>query len=89
MAGKRLAALGGALYYFNMDLSPVDNAAALNVVTRIGDTGRASGIGQLALALVYAAQKTAPALCAEFLPGDSIAASFVMPAGAGSGSGPH
>jgi hypothetical protein len=81
VAGKRLAALGSALYYFEIDLSPVDNDAVLNVVNRIGDTGRAAGIGQLALALVYAAQKAAPALCAEFMHDDSIAASFVMPAG--------
>jgi len=87
VAGKRLAALGSALYYFDIDLSPVDNEAVLNVVTRIGDTGRASGICQLALALVYAAQKAAPALCAEFMPDDSITASFVMPAGAG--NSPH
>jgi hypothetical protein len=83
VAGKRLAALGSALYYFEIDLSPVDNDAALNVVTRIGDTGCASGIGQLALALVYAAQNAKPALCAEFMPDDGIAASFVMPAQAG------
>lgn len=89
VAGRRLAALGSALYYFEIDLSPVDGDAVLNVVNRIGDTGRASGIGQLALALVYAAQKAAPALCAEFMPDDSIAASFVMPAGGISGNSQH
>lgn len=89
VAGKRLAALGSALYYFHIDLSPVDHEAVLNVVTRIGDTGRAAGIGQLALALVYAAQKAAPALCAEFMLDDSIAASFVMPADAGAGNSQH
>lgn len=81
-AGRRLAALGSALHCFNIDLSPVDDEAVINVTTRIGDTGRASGIGQLALTLLYAAQNAAPALCAEFMPDDSIAASFVMPAAA-------
>lgn len=89
VAGRRLAALGSALFYFEIDLSPVDNDAVLNVVSRIGDTGRASGIGQLALAIVYAAKKAAPALCAEFMPDDSIAASFVMPAGSVPGNSQH
>lgn len=89
VAGRRLAALGSALYYFEIDLSLVDNDAVLNVVNRIGDTGRASGIGQLALAIVYAAQNAAPALCAEFMPDDSIAASFVMPAGSALRNGQH
>ncbi|HYD59124.1 MAG TPA: hypothetical protein VEC35_02130 [Noviherbaspirillum sp.] len=80
VAGKRLAALGSALYYFNIDLSPVDQEAAVNIVTRIGDLGRAARVGQLALGLVCAARHTAPALYAEFMGGEGIAASFVMPA---------
>lgn len=81
IAGRRLAALGSALYYFNIDLSPVDQDAAVNIVTRIGDMGRAAGIGQLALGLAYAARQAAPALYAEFQDGESVSASFVMPAG--------
>lgn len=80
VAGKRLAALGSALYYFNIDLSPVDQDAVVNIVTRIGDLGRAAGVGQLALGLVCAARHAAPALYAEFMDGESVAASFVMPA---------
>ena len=83
IAGKRLAALGSALYYFGTDLSPVDPDASLNVVTRIGDMGRASGLAQLALALACTAQKSAPALCADFMQDGAVAASFIVPAGFG------
>jgi hypothetical protein len=80
VAGKRLAALGSALYYFDVDLSPVDNQAAVNIVTSIGDTGRGAGVGQLALCFVSASVYAAPVLCAEFLDGENVATSFVMPA---------
>ncbi|OWW19073.1 hypothetical protein [Noviherbaspirillum denitrificans] len=80
MAGGSLAALGSALYYFNIDLSPVDEDAVLNMVTRVGDAGRAAGMAQLAFALVYAAQNAAPALCSEFMHDNGVAVSFVMPA---------
>lgn len=79
IAGKRLAALGSALYYFNIDLSPVDPDVAVNIVSRIGDMGCAAGIGQLAIGLACAAQQSAPALYAEFQDGESIAAAFVVP----------
>lgn len=79
VAGKRLAALGSALYYFDIDLNPVDIATATNVVTCIGDIGRAVSVGQLALGLAHAAQQAGPVLCAEFSEGDGIAVSFVMP----------
>jgi hypothetical protein len=79
VAGKRLAALGGALYYFNIDLNPVDADIATNIVTRVGDLGRVSGIGQLALSVAHAAASSAPALDVEFSQNDGVALAFVMP----------
>lgn len=78
VAGKRLAALGSALYYFGIDLSPVDVGEAFNVVTRIGDLGCATGVAQLAIGLALAAQRGDPVLCVEYAVDGSIAASFVM-----------
>ncbi len=80
VAGSRLAALSSALYYFDIDLNLVDVATATNIVTRIGDMGRASGVSLLALSVAHAAQQSGPVLCAEFSEGEGIATSFVMPA---------
>lgn len=77
LAGKRLAALGSALYYFGIDLSPVDMASSMNVVTRIGDLGQAAPVGQLALGVAEAARQTGPVLCAEYSGDDGIAMSFI------------
>jgi hypothetical protein len=77
-AGKRLAALGSAMHYFNIDLNPVDADMSTNLATRVGDLGHASGIGQLALAVAHAADTQAPALCAEFTD-RGLAISFVTP----------
>lgn len=78
IAGKRLAALGSSLYYYGIDLSPVDAEAATNVVTRIGDLGRATPVGQLALGVAQAAQQAGPVLCAEYAGDDGVAVSFIM-----------
>jgi hypothetical protein len=80
-AGKRLAALGAAMYYFNIDLSPVDIDMSTNIVTRAGDLGRATGISQLALGVAHAADTRYPALCAEFSDHGGFAVSFITPAG--------
>lgn len=80
VAGKRLAALGSSLYYYGIDLSPVDAEAALNVVTRIGDLGRATPVGQLALGVAQAARQAGPVLCAEYAGDDGVAVSFIMQA---------
>ncbi|HEY0846744.1 MAG TPA: hypothetical protein VGE12_15335 [Noviherbaspirillum sp.] len=80
VAGKRLAALGSSLYYFGIDLSPVDAASAMNIVTRIGDLGRATPVGQLALGVVHAARRTGPVLCAEYAGDNGVAVSFIMQA---------
>lgn len=77
-AGTRLAALGSALMYFDIDLNPIDMAT--NVVTRIGDLGRACPIGMLAITIAQAAAHKLPALCSEFYGQDGIALSFAMPA---------
>lgn len=77
-AGSRLAALGSAMMYFDIDLNPIDMAT--NVVTRIGDLGRACPIGMLALTVAQAAAHKLPALCSEFYGQDGIALSFAMPA---------
>jgi hypothetical protein len=77
-AGTRLAALGTALLYFDIDLNPIDMAT--NVVTRIGDLGRAGPIGMLALTVAQAAAHKLPALCSEFYGQDGIALSFAVPA---------
>lgn len=78
-AGKRLAALGSAMYYFNIDLNPVDIEASTNIVTRVGDLGRATGIGQLALSIAHAADTGTPTLCTEFNEHGGFAFSFVTP----------
>lgn len=78
IAGKRLATLGSALYYFGIDLSPVDAAEALNIVTRIGDLGCATGVAQLAIGLAFAAQQGDPVLCVEYAADGGIATSFIM-----------
>lgn len=78
VAGKRLAALGSALYYFGIDLSPVDVEEAINIVTRIGDLGGATGVAQLAIGLALAAQRGDPVLCVDYGVDGGIAASFVM-----------
>ncbi len=78
-AGKRLAALGAAMYYFNIDLNPVDVDMSTNIVTHVGDLGRATGISQLALSVAHAAEEAAPALCAEFSDDGGVAVSFVTP----------
>jgi hypothetical protein len=80
-AGKRLAALGAAMYYFNIDLNPVDIDMSTNIVTRAGDLGRATGISQLALGIAHAADTRCPALCAEFSDHGGFAVSFITPAG--------
>jgi hypothetical protein len=77
-AGNRLAALGTAMMYFEIDINPIDMAT--NVVTRIGDLGRACPIGMLALTVAQAAAHKLPALCSEFYGQDGIALSFAMPA---------
>lgn len=77
-AGKRLAALGSAMHYFNIDLNPVDTEMSTNLATRVGDLGHATGLGQLALAVAHAADTQAPALCAEFTD-SGLAVSFVTP----------
>lgn len=82
VAGKRLASLGSALYYFGIDLNPVEVNAATNIVPRIGDLGKASGVGQLAVSVAQAARQAGPVLCAEYSGEDGIAVSFVMPAAA-------
>lgn len=78
VAGKRLAALGSSLYYFGIDLSPVDADAATNFITRVGDLGKAAGVGQLALGVAQAARQAGPVLCAEYSGEDGIAVSFIM-----------
>lgn len=83
LAGKRLAALGSSLFYFGIDLSPVDAASSTNIVTRIGDLGRATPVGQLALGVARAAQQSGPVLCAEYTGDDGIAMSFIRPAQGG------
>lgn len=77
-AGKRLAALGSAMHYFKIDLNPVDTDLSTNLATRVGDLGRASGIGQLALAVAHTAATQGSALCAEFTD-RGLAVSFVTP----------
>jgi hypothetical protein len=78
-AGKRLTALGTALYHFHIDLNPVSAESATNIVIEVGDLGRASGVAQLALGVAHAAQRIAPVLVAEFVEGNGIAFAFIMP----------
>lgn len=79
-SGKRLAALGSAMLYFDIDFSPVDSDVATNVVNCIGDLGCASSAAQLALNVLHAANSNMPALSAEFSDREDVAISIVMPA---------
>lgn len=79
ICGKRLAALGSAMLYFGIDISPVDPEFATNAPACLGDLGCASGVAQLALGIAHAAQSATPALCATFTGRDSIALSIAMP----------
>ncbi|XLZ68631.1 hypothetical protein ABT364_19055 [Massilia sp. SR12] len=45
----------------------------------LGDLGRASSFGMLAVALAQAQGKQAPVLCAEFAEADSVALAFTVP----------
>lgn len=76
--GTRLSAMGSALLYFKIDRNPTE--IATNIVSKVGNLGRATPIGMLALALVQAQGKGAPVLCAEFSEPDGIAVAFAVPA---------
>lgn len=62
--GKRLAALGAALFDRGHDLDPIGEAT--NVVTCCGDLGQARAATMLALTVAQAASTRSAALCAEF-----------------------
>ena len=81
-AGRRLAALGGAMHYFHIDLNPVDIGMSTNIATRIGDLGCATGLGQLAFSVAHAVDTGSSALCAEFTEQGEFAFSFVTSANA-------
>jgi hypothetical protein len=81
-AGKRLAALGSAMLYFDIDISPVDQDVATNTVICLGNLGCATGATQLALSLAHAAESGTPALCAEFTSLNGIALSIATPSAA-------
>jgi hypothetical protein len=76
-AGSRLASIGAALMYFNIELNPV--AMATNIVTRVGNLGRARSIAMLAMASLQAQAQQAPALLAEFSEPDKVALAFTVP----------
>ncbi len=76
--GTRLSAMGSALLYFKIDRNPTE--IATNIVSKVGNLGRATPIGMLALALVQAQGKGTPVLCAEFSEPDGIAVAFAVPA---------
>lgn len=72
-SGVRLAALGNALTYFDIDLHPIDEAN--NCVTQFGHVGRALPVLLSALTVAHAA-RNGGAICAEF-PSDSEFASWL------------
>ena len=78
LAGSRTAAIANALMHFQIELPP--NAKGTNVVRQLGDLGRATSIGMLAIALVQARATAAPVLCTEFAEPDRVAVTFAMPA---------
>lgn len=71
----RLPAIGMAMMYFKIDLNPVDMAT--NMVTDVGNLGRAAPIGMLALALTQTQQ--VPAMYVEFSEQNGIAVAFTIP----------
>jgi len=77
-SGTRLSAMGSALLYFKIDRNLTEMAT--NIVSKVGNLGRATPIGMLAIALVQAQGKGAPTLCAEFSEPDGIALAFAVPA---------
>lgn len=76
-AGTLLAALGGALAHFGVDLHPIDEAT--NWSDCVGLTTQAGSVGMLALAVARAAAQRLPALCADFGKERGVALSLALP----------
>lgn len=76
-AGNRMAAIANALMHFQIELKPLEKGTSM--VRQLGDLGRATPIGMLAIALAQARATAAPVLCAEFAEPDRVAVTFAVP----------
>lgn len=76
-SGPRLAAVGLALHFFDIDLNPIDEAT--NFPAKVGDLGRGLPLALLAQAVNKAAETASPACWVHFDGDSRFDAGFVVP----------
>ncbi len=75
--GPRLAATATAMTYHKINIDPLDEAT--NVAIVLGNFGKATGIGMLALSTMQSAMLKQEVLCTDFNQAESASMFFVVP----------